>query len=203
MKTLVACLLCAPLAGGCITVGLGTGLAVGPSGAEDVVSPTFGLDLGVAIELPHHVRLSDPDSPRTVRIEVGVGSSMVGLVTEQGALNAMTGPLFLRTDATFLRLGQKGLLRATALVELPGWDLERDPAGAIGAYDVPNSHAIGGLAGVTGELVTERSVSLFATMGLRMHSIGGDQIETTTLFGPELRIGADIDVIRVFAGERQ
>jgi hypothetical protein len=192
-----------PLPAGCITLGLGSGLAVTPSSADAAVAPTFGVDLGVAIELPHHLQGTRPPSPRTVRIAAGIGSSMTGLTTDQGAVNAMTGPIFVRTDATFVHLGPRALLRATALLEGPGWDLERDPRGAIGAYDVPNSTVIGALAGVTLELPTERHVALLVTTGLRMHSIAGDQLETMMLFGPELRIAADIDVMRVFAGARE
>lgn len=184
---------------GCFTVGLGSGLAVGGG----TVAPTFGLDLGVAIDLPHHVQPSDRDSPRVARLELGVGSSLVGLHGDQGALNAMTGPLFVRADVTVLRLGEQGLLRATGLFEGPGWDLERDPQGAIGPHEVPGSSAYGGLLGVTGELVTDRAVALFATLGARVHAFAGDRIEATTLWGPELRIGADIDVTKIFAGSRE
>lgn len=200
---LLLVLVLAPAQAGCITLGLGSGLAVTPASADAAVAPTFGVDLGVAIELPHHVRDSRPPAPRTVRIAAGFGSSMTGLSTDQGAVNAMTGPIFLRTDVTFLHLGPRALLRATARVEAPGWDLERDPIGAVGPYDVPHSTAIGALAGLTLELPTERSVALLVTAGLRMHSFAGDQLESTLLFGPEIAIAADIDVMRVFAGARQ
>lgn len=187
---------------GCFTLSMGTGLAVGPEGARDAVTPTFSFGVGVALEIPHDVRPSDDDSPRSVRVATGFGLSLVGMRTAAASNNAITGPVFLRTDVTVLPLGEHALLRATLMIDGPGTSLESDPQGAIGTYDVPRSVAWSFLGGPTLQLVAGDEGSLFFTTGVRVHALSGDRFESTTLWGPELLVAADLDMRRLIGGGR-
>lgn len=194
LLALLALLPAAGVATGCVTMSLGSGLAAPSSPARDSVYPTIAIGLGVAIDLPHDVRPSEPDSPRLVRLGVGTGASFTGIRTDLGTIDAITGPVYARTDVTFWRLSERALLRASLEIDGPGVAVERDPLGALGPYDVPHGTAVGFLGGVTLEVVAEDVGAAFFTAGLRVHSVGGDQIPTTTFVGPELAVAFDFDL---------
>jgi hypothetical protein len=201
--TLLALAAAAPALGGCITLSLGTGLAVGPADARDAVTPTFSFGAGFALELPRHVQARERDAPRVLRLGAGVGASLMGVRTAAGASNAMTGPVYVRADATFVRLSERALLRATVLVDGPGASLEHDPQGAVGTYDVPSGTAWSALGGPTLQLVMGDEGSFLFTTGLRVHALSGDPFDASVLFGPELLVSAELDLRALFGGRRR
>jgi len=184
--------------GGCISISLGSGFVVPPADARDAIEPSFTFAPGAVVDLPHDVRPSDPDAPRLIRLVLGVGVALTGVRDAQGALNVNAGPVFLRADVTVLRLSEALLLRGTAQVGGPGLDVQRDPVGALGSYDVPSVSAWAALFGGTLEVVTGKQANLLMTLGLGVHTFAGDRIETTTMLGPELHVSLDLDLFRLF-----
>ena len=187
-----------PLTTGCITVALGSGFAVPPAQARDAIVPTFTFTPGFVVDLPHDVQPSERDAPRLVRVALGLGGALTGVRNRQGAVNSTAGIVFLRADATVLRLSDAALLRATVQVAGPGLDVQRDPVGALGPYDVPNGSAWAALFGGTLELLTRKQANLLITLGVGVHRFAGDRIDATTMFGPELHVALDADLFRLF-----